>query len=65
VDRRVLLLMSNSCSETRFCQVEGRVPESWFKLRSMDVSDVKALQEAGRVPMKLRNGRGMKEIYQK
>jgi hypothetical protein len=57
VDRRVLLLMSNSCNETRFCQAEGRVPDSWLKLRSMDVSDVKALQDAGRVPFRLHNRR--------
>ncbi len=53
VERKVLLLRSRRSREVKVFQEAGRVPESWFLLKSITWTAFRALQAAGRLLLKL------------
>ena len=53
VERMVLLLRSRRSREVKVFQEAGRVPESWFLLKSITWMAFRALQAAGRPLLKL------------
>ena len=57
VERMVLLLRSRRSREVKACQEAGRVPESWFLLKSITWMAFRALQAAGRLLLKLQTKR--------
>ena len=57
VERKVLLLRSRRSREVKAFQEAGRVPESWFLLKSIAWMAFRALQAAGRLLLKLQTQR--------
>lgn len=59
-----LLLRSRRSKEVRDFHAEGRLPESWFLLKSATCRAVRALQAGGRVPYRLQGGTARKRERQ-
>ena len=53
VERKVLFRRSRRSREVKVCHEVGRVPESWFLLKSITWMAFRALQAAGRLLLKL------------